>query len=67
MSLTNIRIYLIYKKRFLLLINNALMKIKKHNNSFLNLIKYNPLIMFLIYYYIYLLSFLILFLIDLIT
>jgi len=50
MSLINIRIYPIYKKRFLLLINNILIKIKKYNNFFLNLIKYNLLIIFLIYY-----------------
>jgi hypothetical protein len=66
MSLTNIKIYLIYKKKSLLLINDILIKIKKYNNFFLSLIKYNPLTIFLIYYYIYLLSFLILFLMDLI-
>jgi hypothetical protein len=67
MSLINIRIYLIYKEKSLLLINDILIKIKKYNNSFSSLIKYNFLITFLIYYYIYLLSFLILFLISLIT
>jgi len=50
MSLANIKIYLIYKKKSLLLINNILIKIKKYNNFFLSLIKYNPLIVFLIYY-----------------
>jgi hypothetical protein len=67
MSLNNIRIYSIYKKKSLLLINNALIKIKKYNDFFLSLIKYNSLITFLIYYYIYLLSFLTLFSISLIT
>jgi hypothetical protein len=67
MSLINIKIYLIYKEKFLLLINNALIKTKKRNNSFLSLIKYNFLITFLIYYYIYLLSFLMSFSISLIT
>jgi hypothetical protein len=67
MSLTNIKIYLIYKKRSLLLINNILIKIKRYNNFFLSLTKYNPLIIFLIYYYIYLLNFLILFSVSLIT
>jgi hypothetical protein len=34
----------------LLLINDTLIKIKKYNNFFLNLIKYNLLTVFLIYY-----------------
>jgi hypothetical protein len=67
MSLINIKIYLIYKEKSLLLINDILIKIKKYNNSFLSLIKHNPLIMFLIYYYIYLLNFLILFSVNLIV
>jgi hypothetical protein len=67
MLLINIKIYLIYKEKFLLLINDILIKTRKYNNSFLNLTKFNSLIIFLIYYYIYLLNFLILFLISLIT
>ena len=50
MLLINIKIYLIYKKRSLLLINNILIKIKKYNNFFLSLTKYNSLVIFLIYY-----------------
>jgi len=50
MSLTNIKIYSIYKKKSLLLINNILVKIKRYNNFFLSLTKYNLLIIFLIYY-----------------
>jgi hypothetical protein len=67
MSLINIKIYSIYKEKSLLLINNTLIKIKRYNNSFLSLIKYNLLITFSIYYYIRLLNFLMLFLINLIT